>query len=76
MQAAIVWFPAETCLSRGALVEDGDDIMVKCLHSDDPDVILTRELASAWYSECMASAIRAKAVKTYYLLTYIHACAY
>ncbi len=25
-QAARVRFPAETCLSRGALVEDGDDL--------------------------------------------------
>ncbi len=43
-QAALVRFPAETCLSRNAFKEDGD--VVKSLYSGDPDVMQTRGLAS------------------------------
>jgi hypothetical protein len=44
--AARVQFPAQTNLSRGALVEN-EMTLVKSLYSGDPDVVQTRGLASA-----------------------------
>ncbi len=54
---------AETCLYRGALVEDGDDLSQ--VHSSDPDMILKQaNLQADIQVASFAIAIWIKAVKS------------